>query len=99
MVISWFTIGARLATSATANKKADVAEHLEEFHHVGLLFNESPGNDRVTLYLVVRQLCSSGVILCRRFEKYNDQNYAPRPFNVLRTRILAGKTVISHTNV
>jgi len=26
----------------TQNKKADVAEHPEVFHHVGLLFNGSP---------------------------------------------------------
>ena len=26
-----------------ANKKADVAEHPEVFHHVGLLFNRPPG--------------------------------------------------------
>jgi len=25
------------------NKKADVAEYLKEFDHVGLLFNEPPG--------------------------------------------------------
>lgn len=25
-------------------KKADVAEHPEVFHHVGLLFSESPGS-------------------------------------------------------
>jgi len=30
------------ATSPKA-KKADVAEHPEEFHHVGLLDNEPPG--------------------------------------------------------
>jgi hypothetical protein len=24
-------------------KKADVVDHLEAFHHVGLLFNEPPG--------------------------------------------------------
>jgi hypothetical protein len=28
----------------TKNKKADVAEHPKVFDHVGLLFNESPGN-------------------------------------------------------
>jgi hypothetical protein len=28
---------------ATNQKKADVAEHPEVFHHVGLLVNEPPG--------------------------------------------------------
>jgi hypothetical protein len=29
--------------SAHTNRKADVAEHPQALHHVGLLFNESPG--------------------------------------------------------
>ena len=32
-----------LWTSQRPTKKADVAEHPEVFHHVGLLFNEPPG--------------------------------------------------------
>ena len=36
-------------------KKADVVEHPEVFHHVGLLVNEPPGTGRFALYLVVRQ--------------------------------------------
>jgi hypothetical protein len=28
---------------AKSPKKADVGEHLEMFHHVGLLFDEPPG--------------------------------------------------------
>jgi hypothetical protein len=35
-------------------KKADVAEHPEVFHHVGLLLNEPPGKSRVALQLVIR---------------------------------------------
>jgi hypothetical protein len=66
-----------ISQKSSYNKKADVAEHPEEFHHVGLLFNESPGNDRVTLYLVVRQLCNGGVILHRRFANSNCQNSVP----------------------
>jgi hypothetical protein len=57
------------------NQKADVAEHPEEFHHVGLLSNESPGDDRITLYLVVRQLRGTAAILRPRFSNYNDQSY------------------------
>ena len=37
-------------------KKADVAEHPKVFGHVGLLFNESPGQSRVALHLVIRPL-------------------------------------------
>jgi uncharacterized protein YbcI len=44
-------------------KKADVVEHLEVFHHVGLLTNEPPApspdqTGRVALYLVVRRIKS-----------------------------------------
>jgi len=37
------------------NKKTDVAEHPEAFRHVGLLFNETPGAGRGSLYLVIRR--------------------------------------------
>jgi hypothetical protein len=40
-------------------KKADVAEHLEVFDHVGLLFNEPPGIHRAALHLVIRRLRSN----------------------------------------
>ena len=53
-------------------KKADVAEHPEEFHHVGLLSNESPGDNRITLYLVLRQLCGTTAIVRPFFGNYND---------------------------
>src|SRR5205807_8767966 len=39
----------------TSAKKTDVAEHPEVFHHVGLLFNETPSRSRVALYLVIRE--------------------------------------------
>jgi hypothetical protein len=42
-------------------EKADVVEHPEVFHHVGLLTNEPPGPNQtgwVALYLVVRRLKS-----------------------------------------
>jgi len=35
-------------TLAKSPKKADVVDHLEAFHHVGLLFNEPP--DRAGLF-------------------------------------------------
>jgi hypothetical protein len=35
-------------------KKADVAENPEVFHHVGLLNNATPGRTRVALYQVIR---------------------------------------------
>lgn len=34
----------QLRTSPVAKKKADVAEHLRAFHHVGLLTDEPPGS-------------------------------------------------------
>jgi hypothetical protein len=68
-----------------------VAEHPEEFHHVGLLFNESPGENRVTLYLVVRHLRNTAAILRLRFANYNDQSYGlvRRP---LPDELLTGKS-------
>jgi hypothetical protein len=43
------SVEARLQT-----QKADVTEHPEVFHHIGLLVNEPPGTDRGALYLVIR---------------------------------------------
>jgi hypothetical protein len=40
--------------TAKRNKKADVADCPQAFHHVGLLFNEPSGHCRVALYLVIR---------------------------------------------
>jgi hypothetical protein len=61
-------------------KKADVAEHPEEFRHVGLLVNESPGDGRVTLYLVVRQLGSRRhpTSLLHALQQANDACASPR---------------------
>ena len=44
---------------ATHSKKADVAEHPEVFHHVGLLVNGPSGRSRVALQLVIRQITAS----------------------------------------
>ena len=46
---------ARAATKTNKRKKTDVAEHPEVFHHVGLLFNETPSRSRASLYLVIRR--------------------------------------------
>jgi hypothetical protein len=40
------SIGLR-PSCAIKNKKADVVEHFEMFHHVGLLFNGPPGKARL----------------------------------------------------
>jgi hypothetical protein len=53
-------------------KKADVAEHPKVLHQVGLLCHQSPGHDRVTIYLVVRRHQPSGVNSQRRpVERYS----------------------------
>ncbi len=91
-------VGPTLACE-TQNKKADVAEHPEEFRHVGLLFNESPGIDRVTLYLVVRQLCNSRVMLRRRLANCNGQIDAPAHLMYRGRDFWAGMTVISSINI
>jgi hypothetical protein len=46
-------------------KKADVAEHPKVFGHVGLLFNEPPGQSRVALHMVIRPI----VIILPRVKK------------------------------
>jgi hypothetical protein len=47
--------GSSLTVSrATANKKADVAEHPKVFVHVGLLYNQPPGVHRVAIHPVTR---------------------------------------------
>ena len=38
-----FVLSCPFAIAGPKNKKADVAEHPEVFHHVGLLVNEPPG--------------------------------------------------------
>jgi hypothetical protein len=38
-----------------AEKKADVVEHPEVFHHVGLLINAPTGTCRFALYQVIRR--------------------------------------------
>ena len=70
------TNGARLATSATENKKADVAEHPEVFHHVGLLFNGSSAAAGYPLFSHPTSL-QSAAILRRCFANYNDQITRP----------------------
>ena len=37
-----------------ANKKADAVEHPEVFDHVGLLYDQPPGLDRVAIHPVIR---------------------------------------------
>ena len=46
----------------TGTKKADVAEHLSVFCHVGLLVDEPPSQGRVALHLVIRQLIGQAAI-------------------------------------
>ena len=48
-----------LVVRNTTNKKADVAEPSEGFHHVGLLFIAPTGVSRFALYIVVRILLAS----------------------------------------
>jgi hypothetical protein len=48
-------------------KKTDVVDHPQVFHHVGLLINEPPGaglnqTNRIALYLVIRRLVSSNSV-------------------------------------
>jgi hypothetical protein len=40
-------------------KKADVVQHPEEFHHVGLLLNEPSGKRQVALQPVIRPILAS----------------------------------------
>ena len=61
---------------ATPNKKADVTERPQAFHHVGLLVNERPGQRRVALYLVVRQVCRKNPSTWLRLQRHRD--YTPR---------------------
>jgi hypothetical protein len=46
----------RTAADRMRTKKTDLAEHLLEFHNVGLLFNEPTGFSRLALHVVIRNL-------------------------------------------
>jgi len=50
-----FPFGCKRANTSR-KKKADVAEHPEVFDHVGLPVNEPPGQSRIALHLVIRQI-------------------------------------------